>query len=97
MSGILVCGIVSHRDKQPYIQIDVDGRAVQLTMAQARNVARDIESQCARMEADAMIHQFFEKQEFPEEAGAALMVEFRAFRAKLDANLVERKLVDPDA
>ncbi len=31
-----------------------------------------------------MIHKFFAKQEYPPAAGAALMVEFRDFRAALD-------------
>ena len=94
--GILVNGIVSHRDFQPYLQVDVDGHLVQLTMAQARNVARDIEAMCARTEADAMIHRFFARNDFPAAAGAALMVEFRDFRMQLDADQVEKTREDPD-
>lgn len=97
MNNILVVGLISHRDKQPYIQIDIDGHLVQLSMAQARNIARDIEAMCARTEADAMIHRFFERQGFPEGAGAALMMEFRDFRMKLDEEDVEKTRVDPDA
>jgi hypothetical protein len=35
MSNILVNGMVSQRDKQPYIQIDIDGHLVQMSMAEA--------------------------------------------------------------
>jgi hypothetical protein len=89
MAHVLVGGIVARRNDQPYIQLDVDGHIVQMSMAEARNVARDIECMCARTEADAMIHRFFAKQGFPEQAGAALMMEFRNFRAALDAESVE--------
>ena len=87
---ILVCGIVANRDMRPRLQIDIDGHTVQLSMAEARNVARDIEAMCARTEADAMIYRFFATQHFPEEAAAALMREFRDFRSELDAQAVER-------
>jgi hypothetical protein len=97
MSNILVNGIVSHRDKQPYIQLDIDGHMVQMSMAEARNIARDIEVMCARTEADAMIHKFFADQQFPEGANAAVMVAFREFRNKLDGEAVEKTRVDPDA
>ena len=96
MSNIIVNGIVSHRDRQPYIQIDIDGHLVQMSMSQARNVARDIEVMCARTEADAMIHKFFSAKDYPEGAGAALMLAFRDFRAKLDQEDVEKTRVDPD-
>ncbi len=94
--NILVSGIVAHRDKQPYLQIDIDGHLVQMTMAEARNVARDIERMCARTEADAMIHKFFAASKFPEGANSALMKDFREFRAKLDAEPVDRSDEDPD-
>jgi hypothetical protein len=70
---------------------------VQMSMADARNVARDIEVMCARTEADAMIHKFFERQGFAAQAGAALMVEFRDFRHALDEEAVEKTREDPDA
>ena len=94
---ILIGGIVSARDFQPYIQIDVDGHMVQLSMAQARNVARDIEAKCARTEADAMIHKFFSAQAYPRGANDALMIAFREFRSKLDAEEIETSETDPDA
>jgi hypothetical protein len=92
---ILISGIVAARDKQPYLLIDVDGHTVQCSMADARNVARDIERMCARTEADAMIHKFFAKEGYPAGAGAALMIEFRDFRSNLDAAAVERTESDP--
>lgn len=96
MAHILINGIVSHRDYQPYVQIDVDGHLVQLSMAAARNVARDIETSCARAEADAMVRRFFASEEFPEGAANALMVRFRDFRAALDDEAVERTRKNPD-
>lgn len=96
-NNILINGIVSRRDKQPYLQMDVDGHLVQLSMARARNVARDIEAMCARTEADAMIHRFFDRKDFPEGAAQAIMVEFRDFRMKLDEEATEKLRVDPDA
>lgn len=96
MSNIFVNGIVSVRDKRPYIQVDIDGHLVQLSMADARNVARDIEVMCARTEADAMIHKFFSKMQYPQGANNALMMEFREFRADLDNEPVEKTRTDPD-
>jgi hypothetical protein len=96
MSDIIVNGIISHRDYQPYIQILVGGRLVQLSMAQARSVAQDIQTQCGRAEADAMIHKFFSAQQYPEGANAAIMIAFRAFRSELDAERVEKSETDPD-
>jgi hypothetical protein len=90
VSHILVNGMVAYRDKMPYIQIDIDGHTVQLSMADARNVARDIERMCARTEADAMIHKFFSMNDFPEGANAAIMLAFREFRSKLDSESVDK-------
>lgn len=96
MNHIIVNGIVAARDNMPYLQIDIDGHIVQLSMADARNVTRDIEVMCARTEADAMILKFFSAQQYPKGAGAALMVAFRDFRAKLDEETVEKFRSDPD-
>lgn len=87
---IFVTGIVSGRDKQPYVQLLNDkGVMVQLSMAQARQVALDILIQASRAEADAMIYTFFDKKDFPKGAAAALMVDFREYRAGLDDEHVE--------
>jgi len=96
MPHILVSGIVAVRDKQPYLVIDVDGHSVQMSMADARNVARDIEVMCARTEADAMIHLYFAKLGLPERASGEVMVAFRDFRAKLDEEAVEKTREEPD-
>lgn len=97
MSSFWVNGIVSQRDKQPYIQLSNEkGMICQMSMAQARNVAMDILQMCARTEADAMILKFFEKAEFPNNAAGALMVEFRDFRATLDDEMIETRRENPD-
>ena len=97
MPDFWVNGIVSSRDKLPYVQLSNDkGIIAQLTMAQARNIAMDILQMSARTEADAMILKFFENADFPKEAAGALMIEFRDFRADLDQEVVERKLSNPD-
>lgn len=82
-----VSGVVAQRDKKPYIQLaNENGMIAQFDMAQARQVAADILQMAARTEADAMIIKFFDKAEFPQAAAAALMGEFRDFRAELDAH-----------
>lgn len=89
--GFWVNGIVAVRDGNPYIQLSNEkGMLGQLTMSQARQVAADILNMCARTEADAMIHKFFAKLDFPKEAGAAIMQEFRNFRFELDQDKAER-------
>lgn len=95
MPSILVCGIVSQRDLRPYIQVDVDGRVMQMSMAEARSVARDIELQCSRAEADAMLVKFFRESKFPQGAAEQLLIDFREFRSKIDAEEVERFEKDP--
>lgn len=86
-----VDGIVAARDKMPYIQLsNENGMIAQLTMAQAQQIARDILVMAARTEMDAMVLKFFSKMEYPDGAGAALMMELREFRAELDAEGAER-------
>lgn len=83
-----VVGIVAVRNKKPYVQISKGDKIIcQLSSAEAFNFARDIMQQIARVEADAMILKFFDKQQYPSGAGAALMVEFRNFRADLDSQI----------
>jgi hypothetical protein len=85
MADFWVNGIVAQRDKQPYIQLSNEkGMIAQLTMAQARQVAHDILVMASRTEADAMILKFFDKEDFPNNAGSLIMIDFREFRAKLD-------------
>lgn len=94
--SVYVDGIVAARDFQPYLRLFANGKKVaQLSMAQARNVAMNILQMGARTEADAMIHKFFAKQEFPSGAGAALMMEFREFRLALDKEEIETSQSEP--
>jgi len=86
-----VNGIVAARNKKPYIQLSTEkGILVQLSMSEARQVAMDILQMAGRTEADAMVLKFFDRSEFPEEAAAALMQEFRDFRAELDKEIPKR-------
>jgi|SRR6188472_586721 len=95
-SSISIEGIVARRDGQPYVVIfKGEERITQLSMAEARNIAHDLLTMCARTEADAMIHKYFSATQFPEEAGAAIMMEFREFRAKLDGEPVETFISTP--
>jgi hypothetical protein len=88
-----VNGIVAQRDKQPYIQLaNEHGMIAQLSMAQAQQIAKDILVMAARTEMDAMVLKFFDKMEYPQGAGAALMVELRDFRAALDEEVVEHTI-----
>ena len=83
-------GIVAARDKKPYVTLYLDeDRIAQLDVAAARTVAMDILTMCSRVEADAIVIRFFEKNEFPQSALGAVMLDFREFRAELDAEPVE--------
>lgn len=91
MADFWVNGIVSQRDKLPYIQLsNEEGMIAQLSMNEARQVAHDILVMTSRAEADAMIHKFFSAKNLPAEAGAAIMTDFRDFRAKLDDEEIQR-------
>jgi hypothetical protein len=94
MSDFWVNGIVSHRDKKPYIQLSNEkGMISQLTMGQARQIAMDILQMCARTEADAMLNNFMSQSgNFDERAGAMLMLAFRDYRAEIDQEVVDRKI-----
>jgi len=95
-SNLGVEGIVAYRNNQPYVLIFHDKKRIaQLSIAEAHKVALDILTQAARMEADAMIHKFFDKENFPPDAGIALMLEFRKFRLKLDEDYVEGTITTP--
>lgn len=97
MGEFWVNGIVAARDKQPYVQLSNEkGMIAQLSMAQAQSIAMDILVMAARTEADAMIRKFFDKEEFPQGACDAVMLEFRDFRAALDQEKVEKSMTDPD-
>jgi hypothetical protein len=85
---IIVEGIVAQRNHWPYVVLSINGMRAQLSMAQARSVARDIERMASRTEADAMILKFFKRSEFPEGAAAALMHDFRDVRHQWDAEPV---------
>ena len=93
---IFVSGIVAVRDGMPYVQIATEhGMMMQLSPAIARQIADDLLVQASRAEADAMLHKFFSKMEFPAGALGALMVEFRDFRAKIDDERVEHTHREP--
>ena len=93
-----VNGIVAIRDKQPYVQLSNEkGMIAQLTMAEVRTIAMDMLAMAARTEADAIILKFFERSEFPPEAGVHLMQMFRDFRSELDAEKVERSEGDGES
>ena len=86
-----VNGIVSARNKMPYIQLSTEnGMVAQVSIAQARQIAADILQMSARSEADAMILKFFEKFEVLDGAATAMMMQFRDFRAELDKEETER-------
>jgi hypothetical protein len=90
MADFWVNGIVSNRDKQPYIQLSNEkGMIAQLSMVQARQIAMDILVMASRTECDAMVLKFFSKFELPEQAAGAMLVEFRDFRAALDDEKLE--------
>jgi len=97
MPDLVVSGIVAYRDKQPYVDLLVDGvKVAQLSIADAQKIALDMLRMAYRTEADAMIHSFFAKEGFPEQAGAHLMKLFREFRSQNDNMKAEGFEVDPE-
>jgi len=93
---VFVDGIVAARNKEPYIRLIVNGEKAQLSIAEAKKVANDLYSMAARTEADAMVLRFFSKKDFPDGAGAAIMIDFRYFRQMQDEKTVEATTTDPD-
>ena len=93
---IFIDGIVSARNKEPYIRLSVNGERAQITVAEAKKIAGDLLTTAARTEADAMVLRFFTHNQFPEGAAAALMQDFRYFRQMQDERPVEGTTVDPD-
>ena len=93
--NITVEGIVAVRDKQPYVVVRIDDARAQLSVATARHIANDILLQATRMEADAMMVKFFDRMEFPEGALAAIMLQFRDFRRRLDDEHIETFTEEP--
>lgn len=92
MAEFWVNGIVSARDKQPYVQLSNEkGMIAQLTVGQARSIAFDILQMAARTEVDAMVHGFCAEQGSPE-TGAMLMHYFREYRAKIDQEKIEKAI-----
>ena len=92
-----VQGIVAVRDGEPYIQIaDSDRMIAQFTVAEARGIAQDLIVAASYAEADAMLHRFFAKLDFPPQALAALMVEFRDLRHEQAMKPVDTGFSDPD-
>ena len=94
---VFVDGIVAARDGEPYVRLVVNGEKAQLSVAEAHKIAVDLLKISARTEADAMLFRFFDKQQYPSGAAAALMHEFRYFRQLQDDKLVEQSTVDPDS
>lgn len=97
MAEFWVNGIVSNRDKKPYIQLsNENGIFSQLSMSEARQVANDIMLMASRTEADAMLLKFFGGLDLGENAAAQLMLQFRDYRAELDAEKAERGTDDEE-
>jgi hypothetical protein len=93
--GISIEGIVAARDKKPYVVMYFNGQRAQLSIADARNVAMDILQMSSRTEADAMVLKFFDRNEFPSGAAAAIMKDFRDFRLELDSEPIETYTSEP--
>ena len=89
MPEFIVSGIVSSRDRKPYIQLMDSERIIcQLSMNEASYIAMDILIQCSRCEMDAMVNDFFSSLEAPDKATGAAMALFREYRAAIDAEKV---------
>jgi hypothetical protein len=90
-SGIEIEGLVA-LDKRPCIKLFRGPETIeQLTVPQARQLAYEILTLCARTEADAQISRFFAAHGLSETAAAEVMQDFRYFRVEIDADRPERK------
>jgi hypothetical protein len=97
MPDVSVNGIVAARNKEPYVQLHLDGKpALQMTVSEARKIAGDLVLAASRVEADAMLLRFFDNHEFPEAAAAFLMKDFRDFRLGLDLDVPQGYVSPPD-
>jgi hypothetical protein len=91
MSAFWVNGIVAMRDKHPYIQLsNTEGIICQLSLPEARQIAMDIISMAARTEMDAMLVNYCAEHGSAPNLASAMLVSFRDFRVKLDAEKAER-------
>lgn len=92
-----VQGIVAARNGDPYVQLaNEQGMIGQFTIAETRSIAFDLLRAASYAEADAMLLKFFKGMDFPENAYAALMIEFRELRHRLDMAKVNTSISDPD-
>jgi hypothetical protein len=94
---ILVNGLVSGRDHSPRIDIsDIDGKIhVQMDAEDAIHLALDIIKMAEATMADALLIRWASKN-MPSDKGlqfgASLMVEFREYRAQMEAESRERQI-----
>jgi hypothetical protein len=95
MQQLLVTGLVSHRDHSPRIDLsDVEGKIhVQMDAEDAIHLALDIIKMAEATMADALLIQWAQAN-LPEKGvqfAGELMLLFRDFRAKLEAESRERQ------
>ena len=91
MADFWVNGVVAVRNGLPYVQLSNEkGIIAQLSMSETRQIAMDMLVMASRTEVDAMVIKFFSKFDLPKEAASGMLVEFRDFRAELDADKAER-------
>lgn len=93
---VWINGMVASQTLQPRIELMTNtGIRMTWSAAEARKIAHDIVTMCSRTEADAMIIKFFTDRDLPLQAAAALMKDFRDFRAELDGEEIEGKIAPP--
>jgi hypothetical protein len=92
-ADVWINGMVASKSLEPRIEL-MSSTGIRMTwsIGVARKIAHDIIIMCSRTEADAMIVKFFKERDLPLEAAAALMKDFRDYRAELDQEEVEGKI-----
>lgn len=98
-TSIFVLGIVSQRDKRPYVQLsDTNGMLAQVTANQARSIASDLYTMASRAEMDAIFLRFMtEKVGIGDDRAGMAMVDLRNYRHDLDMSDEAERFIDgPD-
>lgn len=83
---IMISSLVSHRTQKPRVDIQIGELHTQMSVDAAIDVARNLFEVCAGAYADGFIFNYLtEKLDQPKENAAAIIEDFRGYRADLAA------------
>jgi len=75
-----VSSIYGAKTREPLVQFSFDGKIIQMSPEQAREIAAHTMDAAASAEVDGMLYGFAEEEGMSLEAGAQLVEKFRKFR-----------------